>query len=44
MVKEDLIKLSDELKKPILYKYSKEQTDVEEFYVIDEYTIYILKY
>lgn len=43
MLKEGLIKLWDKLNKPILYKYSKEQIDMEEFYVIDKNTIYVLK-
>ncbi|MDU2673353.1 MAG: DUF5305 family protein [Clostridium sp.] len=42
ITKEDIIKLSDELNKPILYKYSREKKDIEEFYIIDEDTIYIL--
>lgn len=42
ITKEDMIKLSDELNKPILYKYSIEKKDIEYLYIIDEDTIYIL--
>lgn len=33
---EDLVKIADELEKPLLYKYSKEPLDIKKFYVMDE--------
>lgn len=37
---EDLVKIADELEKPIIYKYNKKQYEVREFYVIDKENIY----
>lgn len=40
---EDLVRVADEIDKPILYKYNKEYKEINKFYVINENEIYILE-
>jgi uncharacterized protein DUF5305 len=39
---DDLVKISDEIGKPIMYKYSSDFKDITKFYVFDEIQIYVL--
>ncbi|MTI66909.1 MAG: hypothetical protein FH753_09960 [Firmicutes bacterium] len=39
---DDLVRISDEIGKPIMYKYSENLLDITKFYVYDETTIYVL--
>ena len=40
---DDLIRISDELGKPIMYKYNSEPKNINEFWVLDQDTRYIFK-
>lgn len=39
---DDLVRIADELIKPIMYKYSYDYRDINKFYVVDEDKIYML--
>lgn len=39
---DDLVKIADEIGKPILYKYSQDYREINKFYVSDEEQIYLL--
>ncbi|MGF2618188.1 hypothetical protein FZC84_17975 [Rossellomorea vietnamensis] len=36
----DLLKLADEIGKPVLYEYKKDQKEITDFYLVDENTLY----
>jgi len=38
---DDLVRVSDELSKPIMYKYSSDYKDINSFYVVDEDEVYV---
>ena len=40
---DDLVRIADEIGKPIMYKYSKDYKDINKFYLINEDQVYILE-
>lgn len=38
---EDLVRVADEIEKPIMYRYSTNPEEIKEFYVVDDYAQYI---
>ncbi|SDJ94728.1 DUF5305 family protein [Natronincola ferrireducens] len=39
---EDLVKIADEIEKPILYQYKSNPQNITQFYIVDEASIYVL--
>jgi len=40
---DDLIRVSDEIEKPVMYRYNKNVRDINRFYVFDDNFVYIFK-